>query len=136
MPSSLRASDSTSRVVILGTTVVLGVIGIALIFAPMEIAAGIGAADPRGAALLLQLYGAALFGLAMTGWLVRHSVIGGIFGRSYVVGNAAHSFIGAMALIRPALAHGASPVLVGLTIIYWVLAVAFFYLMFMATPGA
>lgn len=136
MTSSATVSNRASRVFIIGTTVLLGVVGAALIFAPAEIASALGASDASSVALLLQLYGAALFGLAMTGWMVKDAVVGGIFGRSYVVGNAVHAFVGAMALIRPAVAPGATPLLLVLTAIYWALAIVFLYLMFMATPGA
>ena len=134
MTASARTSSSRSRLVILGTSVVLGVGSIALIFAPAEIARSLGVTGADGVALLLQLYGAALFGLAMTGWMVKDAIIGGIFGRSYVVGNAAHAFVGAFALIRPAVAAGATPALWLLTGVYCVLALLFGYLMFVAAP--
>ena len=134
MTASARTSSSRSRLVILGTGVVLGVGSIVLIFAPVEIARALGVTGAEGVALLLQLYGAALFGLAMTGWMVKDAIIGGIFGRSYVVGNSAHAFVGAFALIRPAVAAGATPALWLLTGVYCVLAILFGYLMFVAAP--
>lgn len=136
MTTSATVSNRASRAMILGATVILGAVGAALIFAPAEIASALGAANAPSVALLLQLYGAALFGLAMTGWMIKDAVVGGIFGRSYVVGNAAHAFVGAMALIRSAVSPGATPLLLVLTAIYSLLAVLFLYLMFMATPGA
>ncbi|MEO7103116.1 MAG: hypothetical protein ABI311_06895 [Gemmatimonadaceae bacterium] len=136
MATSVKKSDPTSRTVVLGTTILLGVAGIALIFAPVEIAGALGLREPAGMAILIQLYGAALFGLGMTGWMVKDSIIGGVFGRSYVVGNAAHSVVGALILIRPALAAGATPVFRVLTAVYCLLAIAFAYLMFIAAPGA
>ena len=114
----------------------LGVVGAALIFAPVEAARAIGLPEPDAVGILVQLYGAALFGLAMSGWMVRHSIIGGVFGRSYVVGNAAHAWVGALALGRPALMAGAPPALRVLTLAYWLLAVVFGYLMFVAAPGS
>ncbi len=134
MPPTKRPFASQSRVIILGTSIVLGLAGLAMIFAPAELATALGFVDPRSMSLALQLYGAALMGLAMTGWMVKDSIVGGIFGRSYVVGNATHGFIGAMALGRPALEAGASPVLRGLATAYWVLAIVFGYLMFIASP--
>ena len=136
MATSVKMSNPTSRVMILVTTVLLGVAGIALIFAPVEIARALGLPEPEGMAILIQLYGAALFGLGMTGWMVKDSIIGGVFGRSYVVGNAGHSFVGALILVRPTLAAGAAPALRALTTVYWLLAIAFGYLMFIAAPGA
>jgi hypothetical protein len=136
MADRIRISNSTSRRIILGTTVILGVAGIALIFAPTELARSIGAPHAPVITVLLQLYGAALFGLAMTGWMVRGAVVGGVFGRSYVVGNAAHAFVGALTLIRLALEAGAAPVLQIITAIYWLLALTFGYLMFVSSPRA
>lgn len=105
-----------------------------LIFASVEVAGALGVPDPAAMAIPLQLYGAALFGLAMTGWMVKDAIIGGVFGRSYVVGNAGHAFVGALALTRPALAHGAMPALCAIAGVYWVLALVFGYLMFVAAP--
>lgn len=136
MATGDKMSDSTSRTIILGTTLLLGVAGVALIFAPVEIAFALGLPEPAGMAILIQLYGAALFGLAMTGWMVKDSVVGGVFGRSYVVGNAAHACTGALILVRPALAGGATPAFLALTSVYWLLGLAFGYLMFIAAPGA
>jgi len=134
MVDRLRISNSASRRIILGTTLILGAAAVILIFAPVELAGAIGAPRSGVIAVLLQLYGAALFGLAMTGWMVRGAVVGGVFGRSYVVGNAGHAFVGALTLVRPAMAAGAAPVLQVIAAIYWLLALTFGYLMFASSP--
>ncbi len=134
MTSVSRISNPGSRGIIVGATVILGVAAIALIFAPIEVARAVGVADPAAMAIPLQLYGAALFGLAMTGWMVKDAIVGGVFGRSYVVGNAGHAFVGAFALTRPALAPGATPSLWAISGVYWLLALTFGYLMFVAAP--
>jgi hypothetical protein len=135
MTSAPGISRTTSRSLILTTTAVLGAAGVALIFAPLEIAGALGIADPGIGALLFQLYGAALFGLAMTGWMIRDAIVGGVFGRSYVVGNAGHAMVGALILVRPALASGATSALWAITAVYWLLAITFGYLMLFAAPG-
>jgi len=134
MADRIRISNAASRRIILGTSVLLGAGAVVLIFAPTELAASIGAPHARVITILLQLYGAALFGLAMTGWMVRGAIVGGVFGRSYVVGNAAHAFVGAFTLARPALEAGAAPLLQLFAAIYWVVALTFGYLMFVSTP--
>jgi hypothetical protein len=134
MTSATRMSHTASRRVILAVSAALGVAAIALIFAPAEIASALGMPGHSLVDILLQLYGAALCGLAMTGWMVKDAIVGGIFGRSYVVGNAGHSFVGALTLARPAVAHDATPTLQVIAAAYWILAVVFAYLMFMATP--
>lgn len=134
MASPLRISNSASRRLILGTTIILGAGSVILIFAPTDLARWIGAPHSAVITVLLQLYGAALFGLAMTGWMVRGAIVGGVFGRSYVVGNAGHAFVGALTLVKPALASGAAPVLQIIAGIYWLLALTFGYLMFVSSP--
>ncbi len=114
----------------------MGAAAVVLLFAPVEVASVLGASDPRLPGLALQLYAAALLGLAMTGWAVKDAIIGGIFGRSYVLGNLAHAFAGACALTRPAAASGASPALGVLAAVYWIVALVFGYLMFVAAPSA
>ncbi|HSU98010.1 MAG TPA: hypothetical protein VLI40_12315 [Gemmatimonadaceae bacterium] len=134
MADRIRISNSASRRIILGATLILGAAAVVLIFAPTELAGSIGAPHAAVVTILLQLYGAALFGLAMTGWMVQGAIVGGVFGRSYVVGNAAHAFVGAFTLTRPAIEAGAAPVLQVIAGIYWLLAFTFGYLMFVSTP--
>ena len=134
MTSTATSRHAPSRAIIFGTSLVLGVAAIGLIFAPAEIASSLGMLDLGAATILLQLYGAALFGLAMTGWMVKDAVVGGIFGRSYVVGNAAHAFVGAFALVRPAMVPNSAPLLRLVACVYVALAIVFGYLMFVASP--
>ncbi len=128
--------DKSSRIIILGTTLIPGLAAVVMIFAPVEVATALGFVDARSAALVFERYGAALFGLAMTGWMVRGALIGGIFGRSYVVGSSAHATVGAFALIRVVMAPGARPAALALCAIYCILALVFGYLVFGATPAS
>jgi hypothetical protein len=127
-------SNSTSRFLIFATTIVLGLAAIVLIFAPAETADWVGISGQLSVPLILQLYGAALFGLAMTGWMVKDSIVGGVFGRSYVAGNAAHAFVGFLVLVRPALVADAHTGIRIIACVYLLLAVLFGYLMFVAAP--
>lgn len=49
--------------------------------------------------VLIQLLGTAFIGFAATNWMVRHSPVGGIYGRAVVMGNQSFAFIGAVVLI-------------------------------------
>lgn len=129
-----QISNAASQRLVVATTFVLGAAALVLTFAPAEVAGWVGAPAAAMTTLMLQLYGAALFGLAMTGWMVRGAIVGGVFGRSYVVGNACHAFVGALALGRPALAGGAPTVLHVVAGVYWLLALTFGYLMFVSSP--
>jgi len=115
---------------------VLGTAALVLIFAPELIITRLAIETTAGALLLAQLYGGALFGIAMTTWLARTMLLGGIYGGSIVVGGFAHGLVGAFAL-----AHELrSPITNGFVwaafIAYAVLAIWFAWLMFGSGPPA
>ena len=76
------------------------VASLALIFTTDELLELASAAGTVLEIALLQLLGAALFGLAMLNWMSRYSRIGGIFGRPLVIANFANAFIAAMMLVH------------------------------------
>lgn len=104
--------------------------GLAMSFAPQELAAASGHAHDALLALVLQVLGALYLGAALTNWMARKSLIGGIFGRPLALGNLAHFAIGALALAKAAPAQAwPAPVWLA-TAIYGVLALAFGALVF------
>jgi hypothetical protein len=85
------------------TAVVMGVSGIALSFFPLEILRyAIG--DPVAAyPLIMQLLGSLYFAFAMLNWTAKENLLGGIYGRSVIIGNLTHFVVGALALIKGSL---------------------------------
>ncbi|MBA2684284.1 MAG: hypothetical protein H0U66_07335 [Gemmatimonadaceae bacterium] len=118
------------------TSLVLGATALALIFAPEVVLARF-AAEPFGAAsLLAKLYGAALFGLALTSWFARTMLLGGIYGKAIVTGGFGHALVGVFALLHEVRASGGTVYLWGACAIYAALAIGFGYLMFGPGPAA
>ena len=116
--------------------VVLGVAALALIFAPELVLARFAVEPTAGALVLGQLYGSALFGLAMTTWFARAMLLGGIYGRSIVVGGFAHALVGVFALLhalRTALGNACTW---GAFVVYAALAIWFGTLMFGSGPAS
>jgi hypothetical protein len=102
--------------------------GIACVFAGDEVAGrfGIASAEP-----FASLLGGALVGLGAANWMVRGSLLGGIYGRAIVTGNQVHFVVGAAALLRRA--TGAQPpAFWALTAFYVAGAVLFSYLLLFA----
>jgi hypothetical protein len=121
------------------SAVVLGGVALALLFAPDVVLPAVGAPATSGTLVVVQLYGAALAGIAAATWVARHALLGGIFGRAVVTGGATHGIIGALTLARAVLAHHAqpiSPVVWVALVVYCVLACGFGALMFGPTPSA
>jgi hypothetical protein len=114
----------------------LGLAALVLLFAP-ELALARFAIEPSPGALpLAQLYGAALFGLAMTAWMARTMLLGGIYGRAIVTGGFAHSFAGAFVLVHAIRTSPGNSFLWAACVLYALLALAFGTLMFGRGPAA
>lgn len=113
--------------------VVLGASGAALTFAPQEVAALSGWADAGPPPFVLQLLGAAYLALALLDWMVRRSVIGGIYGRPVVLANLVHFTVAAFAALGTEGAVRSVPVL-GAAAVCAVFAFAFGWVM-MRHPG-
>ncbi len=104
------------------SSAIMGAIGIVLTFIPSEILTYLSNEPSSGIAVIsLQMAGALYFGFAMINWIAKANLIGGIYGRPIAVGNLTHFFVGAMALTK-----AGNLLLLPLTIIYAVLAAAFF----------
>lgn len=101
------------------------VVSVALLFTTEELLGFAGAVGTVLEVALLQLLGAALFGLAMLNWMSRYSRIGGIFGRPLVIANFASAFIATMMLVHLWREDRLSTPLMCALVFYAVLALAF-----------
>ena len=118
------------------TAIVLGAAAIALIFAPELVLARF-AIEPGAAVLpLAQLYGAALFGLAITSWIARTMLLGGIYGKAVVAGGFGHALVGVFALLNAVRTSSGHSFLWLACALYAMLAFAFGTLMFGRGPRA
>lgn len=125
-----------SRVVMSLSAAFLGVLGLALTFAPHEVLTALGVDAADAMPLLLQLTGASLVGWALVNWTARGVIVGGIYARPLSLGNFLHFFVGACALGKFVFAGTSTPVLLGLLAGYAGFAVAFGALMFGAPPAS
>jgi hypothetical protein len=119
-----------------GTAIVLGVAALSLIFAPELALARLSIAPTPAASALAQLYGAAMFGLAMTSWIARTMLLGGIYGKAVVSGGFAHALVGAFALAQMLRASSGNALVWVACAVYVLLAIGFGTLMFGRGPAA
>lgn len=131
-PRSAPATDAAYNApmntkVLLGTSALaMGVAGIAGSFLPEEALRALGIAPEGVLPVIVQLLAALLFAFAMVNWTARGSLIGGIYNRPVAIGNLTHFVIGALALVKAAIA--ASPhrtILAIVATIYVLFAIAF-----------
>lgn len=116
--------------------VVLGAAALVLIFAPELALARFDLVPGVGGLVLAQLYGAALFGLAMTSWFARTMLLGGIYGRAIVVGGFSHALVGLFALAHLIRATTSNAFVWGAFVLYGGLALWFGSLMFDRGPAS
>lgn len=119
-----------TRVVMSGSALVMGALGLSATFLPQEIAAYLGASTVGAPPLVIQLLGALYFSFALLNWTAKDSLIGGIYNRPIAMGNLVHFTIGALALIKGAFANPAVTAILAFAIVYAVFAIAFALIFF------
>lgn len=120
------------RALMVSSAAILGAAGVALLFAPAELARLVAGSSPGTAqspTLPLQLWAAALLGLGAVNWIGRGLMLGGIYGRALVLGNLVHWFVAALVLLRAALDRPSAPALWAATALVGALAFLFYRLM-------
>jgi len=107
---------------------ILGVLGISLSFLPKEIAQYLTADENIISILILQLMGALYLGFAMINWMVKGSIIGGIYNKPIAIGNFMHFAVGVLTLIKIISSIELHrEIIIALTVIYAVFALSFAY---------
>lgn len=113
------------------SSVFMGLIGITLSFMPNEVLENLGQIPNQTFTLILQLTGALYFGFAMTNWMAKTVLIGGIYSRPLSIGNFSHFLIAGLALLKATFSSiTTSTYIYGLTTIYLVFAILFGYVLF------
>lgn len=122
-----------TKLLMTGSSLVLGLAGLILLFAPHEVGATFGVSRTQPMPVLVQLVGALYAALALMNWTAKDSLIGGVYGRPISLGNFAHFFVGTLVLARAQVAQGGQLAGVAVLIGYAVFALLFGWLVFGAT---
>jgi hypothetical protein len=119
-----------TRLLMIASSVALGIAGLVATFAPVELLHALGASAAAPVPLVVQLLGALYVGFALMNWTAKDNAIGGIYSRPISLGNSVHFAVGALALAMGGLGPGASPLLVAGFSIYTLFAARFLWLVF------
>ena len=118
-----------TKIVLIASCLFLAILGLVLTFIPDEIIAILEINENPISTLSLQLLGAIYLGFALTNWMSKGLLIGGIYNKPLTLGNFMHFFIGAMALIKLSLKiQDHNEVIVFLAIFYSLFALLFAYI--------
>lgn len=131
----LIKNKMNTKNVMISSCIFLGALGITFTFMPNEITPGQGGTSNPALVLSLQLLGALYLGFTMLNWMVKDSLIGGVFNRPIAVGNFMHFTIGTLALFKIITQNPApSIIIISLTTVYSIFAILFAYI-FLVNPS-
>jgi hypothetical protein len=117
-----------TKILLISSCIFLGISGAILTFIPDEIISSLSITPNPISTLSLQLLGALYLGFAMLNWMVKGSLIGGIYNKPIAVANFMHFGVAAFALIKiisKIQIH--SEFIISLTIVYAIFAILFAY---------
>lgn len=115
-----------TKYLMIASSLLMGLMGVAASFLPQEIAAVAGIAVTAGSSIAIQLSGALYLGFAMMNWMAKTVLIGGIYSRPLAMGNFVHFMIGALVLLKATLKQ---------PLISYILLACFLYFVFAALFG-
>lgn len=118
-----------SRGLLASSAIFMGAAGLGLTFTADDLLRHVRQPDAPILVIFVQMIGALYLGFAVLNWLLRSSIVGGIYGRPLVLANLTHFLIVAIPLVRWA-ASGAPPGIVVLSVIYAAFAAGFAAVMF------
>tara|TARA_B100001093_G_C26840335_1_gene1020262 strand:+ start:255 stop:659 length:405 start_codon:yes stop_codon:yes gene_type:complete len=108
------------------SAIILALLGISLIFFPIEILDYFELSVSDTLELLMQIIGSLYFAFAMLNWISRGSIIGGIYNRPIAIANLTHFFIAGLSLIQGILSNPNLPYTIwSIAIIYTIFAILF-----------
>ena len=118
-----------TKYVMTASAVIMGLLGIGLIFLPAEILNYLKAdGHDKIEEVILQILGSLYFGFAMINWMAKSNLIGGIYARPIAVGNFSHFMIAALALVKAGSIQ--QPVLLIAATIYSLFAISFILILY------
>ena len=114
------------KILMVASAIVMGIIGLILIFMPNETLQFLNQEQNGVLALILQLMGALYFGFAILNWMAKNVLIGGIYAKPLSLGNFTNFLIGGLTLIKIVMNDNSTAIYIWiLTMLYVVFAAAF-----------
>ncbi|MFT6324414.1 MAG: hypothetical protein ACJAWO_001977 [Halieaceae bacterium] len=117
-----------TKILMISSTVFLGIVGVLLTFVPREILASTSVITNSITILFLQMLGALYLGFAILNWMAKGVTMGGIYNKPIVLGNLMHFGVGSLAMIKMVTEIQIHvEIIMSLMIVYTVFAVLFGY---------
>jgi hypothetical protein len=123
-----------TKYLMIASSILMGLLGIALSFAPSEVLEAFNQTPNNTLSLFLQLTGALYFGFAMINWMAKAVLIGGIYARPLCIGNFSHFLIAGLALAKASLNSTSHSVFILVLAIAYVFFAALFGYLLLTNP--
>lgn len=123
-----------TKLLMMISAVIMGIIGAAFIFVPDEAASYGGFNSTNFSTIVLQILGSLYFAFAMLNWMAKANLIGGIYSRPDAIANFTHFFVGGLALIKGIFAVP-NTIFVGIAAIIYAVFAVFFGLVLFTHPA-
>ena len=124
-----------TKIILTSSAIFVVLIGLELSFFPNEILDHLTTENSQTITIIIQLLGALYLGFGMMNWMVKESIIGGIYNKPIVIGNLMHFGVGALTLVKVAFGvQQNADIIITFTLLYAVFAIAFGYI-FMVNPS-
>ncbi|MGD8319850.1 MAG: hypothetical protein PVJ02_05335 [Gemmatimonadota bacterium] len=120
--------------IMLASGLVLGGLGLALLFAPVELAPVLGLGAGPGSGLAVQLFGSCLLAVGTMNWMGRGGIYGGIYGRPMAFANFFLAMLCVLGLGQTTAARGGPPGAWVLTAVFAADMAAFAWIVFFSRP--
>jgi hypothetical protein len=116
-----------TRLLMMSSALVMGIVGVGCSFFPEEMLTYIGLALDPGKIMILmvQILGALYLGFAILNWMAKGNLIGGIYSKPVAIGNFMHFMVSGLALTKHLISHLDQKMIVVPVIIYAVFALCF-----------
>jgi hypothetical protein len=118
----------STRLIMIASSIVLGVAGALLLFAPIESLSQLGFGG--SSAIAGQILGSLYLACAAANWIARGSMIGGIYARPISIMNFVHFIIGATVLAKGISEDTLNVAYILTVFVYFVFAVLFILVLY------
>lgn len=122
------APDLNTTLLMSGSAVFLGSLGVGVSLFPREILSYFGVQPEETILIFVSLIGALYLGFALQNWMARAKLIGGIYSRPVAVGNFVHFFAAGLALSKQLITGATDLAFAVVTAGYVLFAVGFGYI--------
>lgn len=124
----------TAGRIMLTSAFVLGGLGLALLFAPLQLGPALGLGVGSGNGLAVQLFGSCLLAVGTMNWMGRGGIYGGIYGRPMAFANFFLAMLCSLGLGQATAHAGGPPGAWALTAVFALDLIAFAWIVFFSRP--